>query len=299
MIMLWKKVIQLVLFSTVALVADVSLQNPFLWEANKGVEKFYLFGTIHLSDTKLRTLPKLIKESIDKSDIVCTEVSMDADFQIKSAMYMMRNDGKSLKTLLSPKLYTGVESYLQSINTQLSISPFENMKVWALTTMIMMLENQFKNPNIHALDMSVYNYAQKMGKDVGGVETIEEQILAMDTFTLKEQINDLESTLDYLTKHRDFMDKMISTYIEGHSSKMIAFLEETMFGVEDYREVEEKFMQVMLYDRNTKMTKRIAESVKSHPKKTHFFAFGVMHFLGEKSILQKLEAKGYSIRRMI
>ena len=295
---LWKKVIQLVLFSTVALVADTSLKNPFLWEVNKGVEKFYLFGTIHLVDSRFATLPNIIKETIDKCDELRTEVSMDADFQIKSAMYMMRNDGKSLKTLLKPKLYTKAENYLKSINSQLSILPFENMKVWGLSMVIMMLENQLKNPTIQALDANVYHYARESGKGVGGVETIEEQISAMDTFTLEEQIDDLDATLEYLTKHSGFMDKMKNAYIEGDSRKMMAFLEETMFKVDKYREMEEKFMQVMLYDRNTKMTRRILENIKSNPKHIHFFAFGVMHFLGEKSILQELEEKGYSIRRM-
>lgn len=295
---LWKKVFQIVLFSSVALVADTDLKNPFLWEVNKGVEKFYLFGTIHLADPKLSTLPNVVKEAIDKSDEVRTEVPMDADLQMKSAMHMMRHDGKSLKTLLKPTLYTKAEMYLKSINPQLSILPFEKYEGMGTLYGHYDVGKSDENPTIQALDSNIYNSAKEFGKGVGGVETIEEQILAMDTFTLDEQIDDLDATLDYLTKNRDFMERMKNAYIEGNSKKMMAFLEETMFKVDKFREMEEKFMQVMLYDRNTKMTTRILENIKVNAHRVHFFAFGVMHFLGEKSILSELKDKGYSVRRM-
>jgi uncharacterized protein YbaP (TraB family) len=295
---LWNKILYIVLFSTVLVVADTGFKNPFLWEVNKGSEKFYLFGTIHLADSKISSLPLVLKKTIDKSDEVRTEVRMDADFQIKSAMHMMRHDGKDLKTLLSVELYSSVENYLKGINPRLTMVAFEGMKVWGLSMVVTMLENQMKNSSIQALDMNIYTYAKQMGKGVDGVESIEEQIAAMDSFTLEEQIADLNETVAYLRKNRDFIDKMKNVYMEGNSHKMMALIKETMLHSGTHSKVEKKFMQVMLYDRNTKMTNVIVQSVKSYPKSIYFFAFGVMHFLGEQSILTKLEAQGYSIRRI-
>ncbi len=86
--------------------------------------------------------------------------------------------------------------------------------------------------------------------------------------------------------------------MEGDEKKMMAFIEGTMFKSEKYKKFEEKFMQVLLYDRNVRMAQRIDLLVKENPKKRYLFAFGVMHFLGQKSVVEHLEGKGYSVSRV-
>ncbi|TET89191.1 MAG: TraB/GumN family protein, partial [Sulfurovum sp.] len=121
---------------------------------------------------------------------------------------------------------------------------------------------------------------------------------AMDKFSLEEQIMGLESTLDYLEQSNDFIEEMKSLYMLGDEKKMMAFLEATMFKIEKYKKLEEKFMQVLLYDRNIRMAQRIESLLKEHPTKCYLFAFGVMHFLGQKSVVEHLERKGYSVSRV-
>ncbi len=78
----------------------------------------------------------------------------------------------------------------------------------------------------------------------------------------------------------------------------MAFIEGTMFKIEKYKKFEEKFMQVLLYDRNRLMAQRIESLLKEHPTKRCLFAFGVMHFLGQKSVVEHFERKGYSVNRV-
>jgi uncharacterized protein YbaP (TraB family) len=46
----------------------------------------------------------------------------------------------------------------------------------------------------------------------------------------------------------------------------------------------------------------MAQSIESlfnkHPAKRYLFAFAVMHFLGEKSVVEYLKGKGYSVSRI-
>ncbi len=278
--------------------AKEGISNPFLWEVKKGEQTFYLFGTMHLGDPKLQILPKALKSAIDKSEEVRTEVPMDANFQVKSAALIMRNDAKSLQDIIPKPLFERTENYIKQINPQLTLNPFDQMKVWALSAVTTMLENQLKYPMLEAIDSQIYVYAQNRGKGVGGIETIEEQISAMDTFSLDEQIMGLESTLDYLEENGDFMEEMKRLYLLGEEKKMMAFIEGTMFKIEKYQKFDEKFMQVLLYDRNRLMAQRIELLLQKQPKKRYLFAFGVMHFLGEKSIVEHFEHKGYSVRRV-
>lgn len=292
------KLLILLLSLTIFTAANEGIKHPFLWEVKKGEQTFYLFGTMHLGDPKLQVLPNALKKAIDKSDDVRTEIPMDASFQMKSAVLMMRSDSRSLQEIIPKPLYQRTENYIKQINPQLNLIPFDKMKLWALSAVVSMLENQLKYPMLQAIDSEIYYYAQSKNKGVGGIETIEEQIIAMDKFTLEEQIMGLESTLDYLEQNNDFIEEMKSLYMLGDEKKMMDFIEGTMFKVEKYKKFEEKFMQVLLYDRNRLMAQRIESLLKEHPTKRYLFAFGVMHFLGQKSVVEHLERKGYSVSRM-
>lgn len=292
------KLLILLLTCTILASANEGINNPFLWEAKKGEQTFHLFGTMHLGDPKLQTLPKALKDIIDKSDEVRTEIPMDASLQMKSVALMMRSDDKSLQEIIPKPLYQRTEKYIKQINPQLNLVPFDNMKVWALSTVISMLENQLKYPMLQAIDSEIYSYAQSKNKGVGGIETVTEQISAMDKFSLDEQIIGLTSTLDYLEENGDFMEEMKSLYIRGDEKMMMSFIEGTMFNIEKYKKFEEKFMQVLLYDRNRLMAQRIELLLKEEPTKRYVFAFGVMHFLDKKSIVEHFEQKGYKINRV-
>jgi len=90
---------------------------------------------------------------------------------------------------------------------------------------------------------------------------------------------------------------MKKLYIEGNGEKLIAFTNQ-QFGQDKYKKVEEKFMQVLLYNRNKSMVQSMVTLLKTDTKKGYFFAFGVMHFLDKKSIVEELINHGYTVKRI-
>jgi len=102
----------------------------------------------------------------------------------------------------------------------------------------------------------------------------------------------------YLNGTQDFVDELKQHYLSGDAKKVMGFIESTMFQIPKYQKLEEKFMQRVLYDRNVNMAKRIDAVLKKNSQKQYLFAFGVMHFLGEKSVIEYLEDYGYSVKRL-
>ena len=63
------KLLILLFALTISSMAKEGIINPFLWEVKKGEQSFFIFGTMHLGDPKLQTLPKALKIAIDKGGI--------------------------------------------------------------------------------------------------------------------------------------------------------------------------------------------------------------------------------------
>jgi uncharacterized protein YbaP (TraB family) len=217
--------------------------------------------------------------------------------QLGAAKLMLREDGKSLKNILPKELYHRTEKYLQTISPALNLEPFGQMKIWALSAIVVMLKEQMKNPTLKAIDEVIFTYGKEQNKSVTGIETVEEQVAVFDQFTLTEQILMLESTLEYLEKNKNYSEVMKKLYLRGDEKGLVDFANEQL---EDkkYEKLEEKFMEILLYNRNQIMANRIDELLKKDIKKSYFFAFGALHFLDKKSVIENLENRGYKVSRV-
>jgi len=278
--------------------ANETITNPFLWKVEKDNKIFYLFGTIHLADPKLQTLPTSLEKTIKSVDIVRTEIDLNFKNQLNASKTMLRNDKKNLRDILPKSLYDRTNNYLKTINPNLTLKSFEQMKIWAIATVVTLLKNQLKYPFLKSIDKNIFDYAKNQKKDVGGIETINEQLGIMDSFSLKEQILELESSLDYLEKNGDYLSDIKKLYIQGDTKSLMTFINKSMYQMPKYKELEQKFMQKLIYDRNQRMAKRIEKLVNNNPKKKALFAFGVMHFISQKSIIDILKNHGYKVERL-
>ena len=284
--------------NVLAAASSGAIKAPFLWHAAKGKTEFYLFGTMHLADPSLAVLPEAVEQAVERSDAVYTEVSMEPADQLKATRLMLRKDGETLKDTLPPSLYQRSREYLKSINPALQIEPFEHMKLWAFSATLQFLEAQLKHPSLPAIDSVIYQKAKKEGKEVGGIETVEEQLAAMEALSRKEQLLMHEATLDYLEQNREYIEIMLKLYINGDEKALMAYLTSMMFQEEKYRALEARFLQLILYERNRRMAQRIIEKVAGNPKKVYLFAFGTMHFLDRGSVIELLEKEGFEVLRV-
>ena len=291
------KIVVALLFLTLSLRAEEVLKNPFMWKIEKGNQSSYLFGTLHVPAPEFSVLPLKVTNVIDRCDGVRTEIDMSFLNQMKASQLMLRTDKKPLSELLSKELYARTEAVLKTINPALNLKPFSEMKIWALAAVVGLLEEQMKYPTLIPIDDVIFTYGEEHNKSVAGVETIEEQVAYFNTFSMEEQILFLESTLDYMENHKDYMQTMKTLYIKGESKALLSFLNE-QFKDKKYKKLETKFMNELLYKRNILMAKRIDTLLKQDLKKSYFFAFGTMHFLDKKSVIEYLEEYGYKVTRL-
>ncbi len=272
--------------------------NPFLWRI-EGDKPSYLFGTIHVSDPRATVLPSAVEQAFQNSDAVYTEIPMDLQTQFAAAQGMVLPAGNSLTSILPADLVVRTERYLGVLIPGMSLDALGQLKVWAIAMTLPLLESQLKNIGAEALDMALYNRAAQAGKEVGGLETAEEQIAIMDNLSLEVQQKLLADTLDYLEKARgkgiDVVDEMVVEYLKGDLDSLGRLMTK-------YLDINDPFydnlMDSLLTARNHLMADRIDAMLNSSADKSYFVAVGAGHFWGDEGVHHLLRGKGYNVTRV-
>jgi len=268
--------------------------KPFLWRI-EGQPPSYLFGTVHVPDTRVTTLPVIVRRSFRASDVLLTEVPFD---QMGKAAELTVS-GQTLRELLPEDLYRRVSAYFEA--NKIPMQRIEPLAVWAVLTTILQVEATKLNRTGDIHDKMLWEHGVDQRKQLGGLATPEEQVAVFDEFTLEEQRVMLEGTLDQVDEQKrlgkNMFEELIEIYRRGDENELQQFAMQSS-GLEGHEELEAKFTRVIVDERNEQMAERMIERMKAAPDKTHFFAVGAMHYAGEKSILALLRAQGYEVTRL-
>lgn len=274
-------------------------QVPILWKLDTP-SPVWLFGTIHLPDPRINQLPLIAKLMFDKSDVVLTEIPLEyADITL-AQLKMQRNDGKSLFDLLPEDLYKRLDRYLKTLNLLGGAKLMNPSKTWAVYASLPLLKSQMEHPLTKPLDFNIYQSAKQQGEQVGGLETTAEQLGYFDQFTDEEQITMLDETLTVLEEEQrsgeSYVEKMLQWYIAGAQTDIIQLMQE-LSPKNKSIELEEKFIDLLLTQRNKLMAERLANKIKKEPNKQFFVAVGAGHLSSEKNIPYFLEKLGINSQR--
>ena len=271
---------------------------PFLWKAEKDDVSFYMFGTIHLPDPRVLDLSDSVNQALEESTVMYTELDLGDENMLKMANAVRLPEGESLLDILSPELQARVNTLLVDISPSLSLQLLANQKIWALAVTLPILEQQLNHPNQPALDGQLYQSALKAGKQVGGIETMEEQLGIFEGLTLAQQVKVLEDTVEFMEDAKeantDVLDSMIQPYLVGDLDGLYAALMAYMKDEPLYHQLTDE----LIYDRNQHMVERMHALSSKHTQEKFFYAIGVGHFAGEEGIPSLLVEQGYTIERV-
>jgi len=278
--------------------AAATTSRPLLWKIEG---HGHLFGTIHLTDPSVATIPAAAKKAIEQSDAVFCEIKMDAPTIMKAAL-LMQSDKETLSEILPKDLLALAQSELERISPALRLESFDQMRVWAFAALFTQLEDSLKNPGALPLDMKIFSLGEELKKQTGGIETVEEQVGAFGKLTRDEQILFLRSSLNTRitarNQGRDPVHEMREAYLTGELDRIHKFVNEWSES-EDLAEkkLNDKLLDILLWQRNRLMAERVAGKFRTAPDKKFFFAVGAAHLYGENGLIQLLEKAGFKLTR--
>ncbi len=268
-------------------------QRPLLWRLQANTTH-YVFGTIHLPDPRVTTLPAVVKSAVEQSDIVLTEISMNQDTMVTAAQAMMLPANQSLSQMLSTTTQKAIQLELNRINPALQLSAFDRMKPWAFAASLPVLEVQLRYAGAPALDIML----AQMGKRNEGIETVQEQLNVFDGMTAQQQIRLLEYTLREMQNDRqkgeDTLEALTQTYLSGNETALNDLMNHWITGYDDAADLNKR----LLTDRNVVMAQRISERLRKQPSQKLFIAVGAGHLVGESNVVDLLRKNGFQLERV-
>ena len=267
------------------------IKQPMLWVI-EGEQPTWLFGTIHLADKRLDKLPLAVDLALRSSDAVYTEIPMEFAELLAARQAMMRTDGKQLSQVLPSPLLERLDDHLHSTSAFLSVEALSNLKTWVVSTLVAVPDESAGT----ALDIRLYHQAKELNKEVGGLETAFEQIGYFDRFSEDEQVRMLEESLNAYEK-QDINELMMQWYLVGNADNLVELMQQLSAPNTD-QVLQQKFIQILLNERNKIMADRIDAKLKAHPNTQYFFAVGAGHLGGDESVIRFLEQKGYKLKRV-
>jgi uncharacterized protein len=272
-----------------------------LWKIEKaGLKPSYLFGTMHMTDPRVIDLTPEAKAAYDGADTVVIESTEILDPQVAAKAMLARpdlimfTDATTLTSLLSKqeaeKLNTGLTA------RGIPLATVNKMRPWMIATMIALpaCEMKRKQGGAPFLDMKLAQDAKAAGKEIDGLETITEQLDAMNAVPLAMHVKSLVEVVALGDKMDDVMETMIALYADGRPGLIMPFMKSlsaqdlSSMNDEAYGDLEE----IMITARNKVM---VARGEKILAKGNAFIAVGALHLPGEKGLVELLRKGGYTL----
>lgn len=268
--------------------------KPFLWRI-EGKAPSYLFATIHVADTRLAPAPDAVISAFNDVQVLNTEVPMDKLDAATLAPRIQLPGSRTLCDVLSPATCTRIEGAITA--RRLPWEPFRRMKPWVIATQLTFLDRVIRNTEQPPLDAGLYQEARDANKEVGGLETVDEQFAALDGLSAEEQAYMVKDALDSLDRKKagavDPVAEILDAYISGEDDAATRVIAKAP---DPKNAVAIRIHKRLITDRNVVMATRIAKRLQSG--KAHLFAIGLAHLLGNDNIVALLGKRGLKVTRV-
>jgi uncharacterized protein len=258
--------------------------NTLLWRINSPHTSVpsYLYGTMHVGK----------KEYLNFSDSVYAAINNVSSFYGELDYFKgMTYDFEGSETYFAKKLLfldsiiktPGWIRLVNGINKSYDV----NIRPDKLEDFLTFSEKANKDvyevePGIDIIDISLFKYAQKIGKSIGGLETLKFQMDMMYQI-IEARVSD--STIGFEDDTR--LNKDLKKYYTTSQIDSMTLLIE---------KVNISYRKIIFDNRNITMTDSIGNILKT---KTAFIAVGCGHLVGTYGILNLLSKKGYTLTPII
>jgi uncharacterized protein YbaP (TraB family) len=240
----------------------------------------YLFGTMHMDNEDAYAHVDISVKYLERCENYFAEMDLASADLEEMGKYFLLENGITLDQLFKKNHYFKIRKILLK-SFGIDLNNFNNFIPFYIQTLI--AEKVLNSRQGLPLDFYLWQKALNSEKNMGGVETFEDQTTVLQKIPLDMQIKSLRIICKNISSYSKQL-KLLSKEYRNKEVGRIYTLSKKQLG---------PLKKLLLYDRNVKMMLSINEKCKDA---SSFFAVGAAHLYGSKGILNLLKTQGYKIK---
>lgn len=261
------------------------VEQALLWRiSGNGLERpGYIYGTVHSKDERAYTYVAAVKDAMQEVNTVAGELDLDASRKGAASLMskMLMPDDQRLEDLYKKKDWAKVDAYLK---TELGFMAMMVQRMKPFFVMATLTEKAMGGKREMVLDEYLMKHAKSNAHRTIGLETLDEQLSAMDVLSLKEQAAMLLDHVKGNSAH-EVLESMLDAYAEQDIDALMNISQKS-------GSMPEKMERALLTDRNVVMAHRLDSVLRADG--STMLLVGAAHLPGDAGMLHLLRAKGYS-----
>lgn len=263
-----------------------------MWLVEGEQNRIYLLGSVHMLRKTDYPLPSAIEAAYQEADSLVMEIDMDDLDPAASQAIVTRlgviQDDRTLRDLMGEDLYEQAQASALAMDIPLEMLAKSEPWLAAITIEQLALNRIGFNP-MYGIEMHLLGKAVQDGKEIGGFESLEEQLNFLDGLSLNAQRDLLLQTLDESIDLQSEMSDLIDAWHHGD----LQFLEEEMLSeMANYPEL----YRALIVDRNRRWLDVIDTMLDDEDD--YLIVVGALHLIGDDGVPAMLSSRGSHVTQM-
>ncbi len=263
-----------------------------LWEVTGGAAPIWLFGSVHLCRADCFPLPPAVESRFSKADVLAVELDATRP-EVARAMVPAGHGRGDLKADLTGPEWEQLRRQLAPLELPEAAMTGLAPNIANLMVSLAVAHRAGLSP-LYGVDLHFIGQARQTGKRLVELETIEQQIDALNAGTRDDWLAGLRSTLVAADDGslRAMLEDMVAAWRAGDAQRLARTINEA-----ELSDPSGRVLFTELFDRrNRRMSTSIAELARRG--ESVFVVVGSGHLAGADSIPEQLAQKGFKVRRL-
>lgn len=278
-----------ILLITNAVPAVAKPPHPFVWRVTNLRTPFYLVGSLHSLTKDDYPLPAAYRQALDETERLVFEYNprrRDA-LARKFGEVARYPSGQTVENELRPRTLALLRKNLWKF--ALSYEQVRRLRPWAIALRLLSERGPVGPSSPLSMENYLSSWAGRSGKEVGGLETVDEHVAFWREMIERDGENLLVYTLTRGPGVDDLFAKTRAAWKSGDLAALTA-------SNSRLRQANPGIAQRLLDQRNRKWVARIEAEMKTG-KPTAIIA-GAGHFSGSQSVIALLQKRGYKVEQL-
>lgn len=249
----------------------------------------YIFGTMHTADARVLEKAKRAMPYFNKCKIYAMELDPNETLDMSLITQLMMGKGYSIKNMLPEKEYLLLDSLMYD-QIGMPALLFDNVAPIVLMSIVEAASLGLSDSGSTApepLDFYLAKTAEQKQKKVVGIETIEEQLMALNALTYTEQADLLLREINSIQKNETQGDEVLQFYLNENLDELLR--------LNNADPLPPKFYDALITQRNKHMADRVGALMKTG---SVFVAIGALHLPANDGVISLLKKMGFSVLQL-